>query len=105
MLSCVVLFSLCSDSWQGEKINLAETCSPLKRKKKAVNNRNSIKLPSFPVSYALWTAQSDRVWRAERLVGYRSAPTTAQTALSWPRRTTAHLYLNQMRFGLFYRWV
>lgn len=69
---------------RGKKINLAETCSP---QKKAVNNRNSIKLPRFPVSYALWTAWSDRVWLAERLVGCWSAPTAAPRTLSWLRRT------------------
>lgn len=58
------------------------------RKKRAVNNRNSIKLPWFPVSCALWTAWSDRVWLAERLAGCCSAPTTAQRTLSWPRFTT-----------------
>lgn len=54
------------------------------KKKRAVNNRNSIKLAWFPVSCALWTAWSDRVWLAERLAGCWSAPTAAQRTLRWP---------------------
>lgn len=73
---------------RAEKINLAETCSTRGgEEKRAVNNRNSIKLPWFPVSCALWTAWSDRVWLAERLAGCWSAPTAAQRTLSWPRFT------------------
>lgn len=62
-------------------------CEREGEKKRAVNNRNSIKLPWFPVSCALWTAWSDRVWLAERLAGCWSAPTVAQRTLSWPRFT------------------
>lgn len=76
---------------RGKKMNLAEICSTRerrRRKKRAVNNRNSIKLPWFPVGCALWTAWSDRVWLAERLAGCWSAPAVAQRTLSWPRFTT-----------------
>lgn len=87
VLACAVLYSLCSDSWQGEKKWTWQKPAPRERegeKKRAVNNRNSIKLPWFPVSCALWTAWSDRVWLAERLAGCWLAPTTAQRTLSWP---------------------
>lgn len=85
VLGCAALYSLCSDSWQRKKLTWQK---PALHKKKVVNNRNSIKLPWFPVSYALWTAWSDRGWLAERLVGCRSAPTTAHSTLSWLRCTT-----------------
>lgn len=62
--------------------------NPLSPEKKAVNNRNSIKLAWFPVSEALWTAWSDRGWLAERLVGCRSALTAARRTLSWLCCTT-----------------
>lgn len=77
MLGCAVLYSLTAGggkklTWQ--KLSLRKKKKKKKGGKKAVNNRNSIKLPWFPVSYALWTAWSDRGWLAERLVGYRLGP-------------------------------
>lgn len=50
-------------------------------KKKAVNNRNSIKLHWFPVSYALWTAWTDRLWLAEILLA-AACPLPQQGELS-----------------------
>ena len=50
---------------RGKKITWQKSALHEKKQKKAVNNRNSIKLPWFPVSYVLWTAWSDRRWLAE----------------------------------------